>query len=91
MWSLQDVRSALVSNVNIELYNALQFHMVNHRLLTKNMKNGMTVTSMYNDQGLYINHYSNGVSSSTQYSWIHDQTASHPKDCRVLIYIFLRL
>uniref|UniRef100_A0A3Q1FYG2 Periostin, osteoblast specific factor a n=1 Tax=Acanthochromis polyacanthus TaxID=80966 RepID=A0A3Q1FYG2_9TELE len=56
-----DVRAALVSNVNIELYNALHFHMVNRRLVTKDLKNGMTLTSMYNDQGLYINHYSNGV------------------------------
>ncbi|KAK2828333.1 hypothetical protein Q5P01_019367 [Channa striata] len=56
-----EVRSALVSNVNIELYNALHFHMVNHRLLTKDMKNGMTVSSMYNDLGLYINHYPNGI------------------------------
>ncbi|XP_045896667.1 periostin-like isoform X1 [Micropterus dolomieu] len=55
------IRSALVSNVNIELYNALHFHMVNRRLLTKDMKNDMTVTSMYNDLGLYINHYSTGV------------------------------
>ncbi|XP_040005738.1 periostin-like isoform X2 [Xiphias gladius] len=56
-----NVRSALVSNVNIELYNALHFHMVNRRLLTKDMKNGMTETSMYNDLGLYINHYPNGI------------------------------
>ncbi|XP_068600896.1 periostin-like isoform X2 [Brachionichthys hirsutus] len=55
------VLSALVSNVNIELYNALHFHMVNRRLLTKDMKNDMTITSMYNDLGLYINHYSNGI------------------------------
>ncbi|XP_071369881.1 periostin isoform X2 [Centroberyx affinis] len=55
------VRSALVSNVNIELYNALHYHMVNRRILTKDMKNGMTVTSMYNDLGLHINHYSNGI------------------------------
>ncbi|XP_041652565.1 periostin, osteoblast specific factor b isoform X1 [Cheilinus undulatus] len=55
------VRSALVSNVNIELYNALHYHMANKRLLTKDLKNGMTVTSMYNDLGLYIHHYSNGV------------------------------
>ncbi|KAM3601010.1 uncharacterized protein V6R79_006083 [Siganus canaliculatus] len=62
-WDLldNDVRSALVSNVNIELYNALHFHMVNRRLLTKDMKNDMTVTSMYNDLGLYINHYPNGI------------------------------
>ncbi|KAM6907512.1 periostin-like [Xenentodon cancila] len=62
-WNLVDpgIRAALVSNVNIELYNALHFHMVNHRLLTKDMKNGMTVTSMYSDQKLYFNHYSNGV------------------------------
>lgn len=36
--------------------------MANQRLLTKDLKNGMTVTSMYNDLGLHINHYSNGVS-----------------------------
>ncbi|XP_031728571.1 periostin [Anarrhichthys ocellatus] len=62
-WDLveSDVRSALVSNVNIELYNALHFHMVNRRILTKDMKNDMTFTSMYNDLGLYINHYSNGI------------------------------
>uniref|UniRef100_UPI0037E8A1B8 periostin, osteoblast specific factor b isoform X2 n=1 Tax=Semicossyphus pulcher TaxID=241346 RepID=UPI0037E8A1B8 len=57
----EDMRAALVSNVNIELYNALHYHMANKRLLTKDLKNGMTVTSMYNDLGLYINHYSNGV------------------------------
>ncbi|KAM3874725.1 periostin, osteoblast specific factor b [Diretmus argenteus] len=62
-WDLLDesLRSALVSNVNIELYNALHYHMANKRLLTKDLKNGMTVDSMYNDLGLYINHYSNGV------------------------------
>ncbi|XP_049924582.1 periostin, osteoblast specific factor b [Epinephelus moara] len=62
-WELLDetVRSALVSNVNIELYNALHYHMANKRLLTKDLKNGMTVTSMYNDLGLLINHYPNGV------------------------------
>ncbi|XP_032358367.1 periostin isoform X5 [Etheostoma spectabile] len=62
-WELLDEesRNALVSNVNIELYNALHYHMANKRLLTKDLKNGMTVTSMYNDLGLQINHYSNGV------------------------------
>ncbi|XP_029028712.1 periostin-like isoform X2 [Betta splendens] len=56
-----ETRAALVSNVNIELYNALHFHMVNRRLLTKDMKDGLTVSSMYNEQGLHINHYSNGI------------------------------
>ncbi|KAM6983988.1 periostin-like isoform 2-T2 [Tautogolabrus adspersus] len=56
-----EMRSALESNVNIELYNALHFHMVNRRFLTKDLKNDITVTSMYNDLGLYINHYSNGI------------------------------
>ncbi|XP_053729651.1 periostin, osteoblast specific factor b isoform X2 [Synchiropus splendidus] len=62
-WDLldDDMRNALVSNVNIELYNALHYHMSNKRLLTKDLKNGMTVTSMYNDLGLHINHYSNGI------------------------------
>ncbi|KAL0994880.1 hypothetical protein UPYG_G00128690 [Umbra pygmaea] len=62
-WDLlhPEVRNGLVSNVNIELYNALHGHMVNKRLLTKDLKNDMTVTSMYNNQGLYINHYTNGI------------------------------
>lgn len=62
-WELLDdeTRGALVSNVNIELYNALHYHMVNKRLLTKDLRNGLTVPSMYNDLGLRINHYSNGV------------------------------
>ncbi|TKS82895.1 Periostin [Collichthys lucidus] len=55
------VRSALESNVNIELFNALHFHMVNRRLLTKDLKNDMSLTSMYQNLGLYINHYSNGI------------------------------
>uniref|UniRef100_A0A673XWL4 Periostin-like n=1 Tax=Salmo trutta TaxID=8032 RepID=A0A673XWL4_SALTR len=62
-WDLLDpeVLDALVSNVNIELYNALHYHMVDHRMLTKDLKNDMSITSMYNNLGLYINHYSNGV------------------------------
>ncbi|KAG7269982.1 hypothetical protein CRUP_021837 [Coryphaenoides rupestris] len=56
-----EVKSALESNVNMELYNALHYHMVNRRLLTKDLRNDMSVSSMYNDLGLYINHYSNGV------------------------------
>ncbi|KAK3561053.1 hypothetical protein QTP86_026384 [Hemibagrus guttatus] len=62
-WDLLDteVRGALVSNVNIELYNALHYHMANKRLLTKDLKNGIKIKSMYNDLTLYINHYSNGV------------------------------
>ncbi|XP_072230452.1 periostin-like [Leuresthes tenuis] len=55
------LRSALESNVNIEMNNALHFHMVNGRLLTKDMKNDMTVTSMYNNLGFHINHYPNGI------------------------------
>ncbi|KAG9351783.1 hypothetical protein JZ751_023034 [Albula glossodonta] len=62
-WDLVDPtrRNALVSNVNIELYNALRYHMVNRRLLTKDLRNGMKVKSMYDDESLLINHYSNGV------------------------------
>ncbi|XP_064158290.1 periostin, osteoblast specific factor b isoform X2 [Anguilla rostrata] len=62
-WELLDpeVRNALESNVNIELYNALHYHMVNKRLLTKDMKDGLKVISMYNDLGLHINHYPNGI------------------------------
>ncbi|XP_067889553.1 periostin-like isoform X2 [Heterodontus francisci] len=62
-WLLLDaeIRNALLSNVNIELLNALHYHMVNYRLLTKDMKDGMTVPSMYNDFNILINHYPNGI------------------------------
>lgn len=60
----QETRNALVSNVNIELYNALHYHMVNQRLMTRDLKNNRKVTSMYNDLELQINHYPNGVRTS---------------------------
>uniref|UniRef100_A0AAV2J9T5 FAS1 domain-containing protein n=1 Tax=Knipowitschia caucasica TaxID=637954 RepID=A0AAV2J9T5_KNICA len=62
-WELleDDVKNNLVNNVNIELYNALHYHMANKRFLTKDLKNGMTITSMYQDLDLHINHYPNGV------------------------------
>ncbi|XP_032878130.1 periostin isoform X2 [Amblyraja radiata] len=62
-WMLLDaeVRSALLSNVNIELLNALHYHMVDHRLLTKDVNDELTVPSMYNDLNLHINHYRNGI------------------------------
>uniref|UniRef100_G3T4M0 Periostin n=1 Tax=Loxodonta africana TaxID=9785 RepID=G3T4M0_LOXAF len=56
-----DVRRGLESNVNVELLNALHSHMVNKRMLTKDLKNGMIIPSMYNNLGLFINHYPNGV------------------------------
>ncbi|XP_072466516.1 periostin isoform X22 [Notamacropus eugenii] len=56
-----DIRRGLESNVNVELLNALHSHMVNKRMLTKDLKNGMVVPSMYNNLGLFINHYPNGV------------------------------
>lgn len=49
--------------MNVELLNALHSHMVNKRMLTKDLKNGLIVPSMYNNLGLFINHYPNGVSS----------------------------
>ncbi|XP_061495176.1 periostin isoform X4 [Rhineura floridana] len=62
-WDLLDreIHSGLIENVNIELYNALHNHMVNKRMLTKDLRNGMTLVSMYNDLKLHINHYPNGV------------------------------
>uniref|UniRef100_A0A8D1RKQ0 Periostin n=1 Tax=Sus scrofa TaxID=9823 RepID=A0A8D1RKQ0_PIG len=56
-----DIRRGLESNVNVELLNALHSHMVNKRMLTKDLKNGMIIPSMYNNLGLFINHYPNGV------------------------------
>ncbi|MEE6472394.1 hypothetical protein FKM82_009601 [Ascaphus truei] len=62
-WDLLDseTRDALLSNVNIELLNALHYHMINKRMLTKDLKNGLSVKSMFNDQELIINHYANGI------------------------------
>ncbi|KAG8524748.1 Periostin, partial [Galemys pyrenaicus] len=56
-----EIRRGLENNVNVELLNALHSHMVNKRMLTKDLKNGMIVPSMYNNLGLFINHYPNGV------------------------------
>ncbi|KFP04328.1 Transforming growth factor-beta-induced protein ig-h3 [Calypte anna] len=52
---------SLVSNVNIELLNALRFHMVNKRVLTDDLKHGTTLNSMYQDLPIQIHHYPNGV------------------------------
>ncbi|GAB1287525.1 Periostin [Apodemus speciosus] len=56
-----DIRRGLENNVNVELLNALHSHMVNKRMLTKDLKHGMVIPSMYNNLGLFINHYPNGV------------------------------
>ncbi|XP_071990541.1 periostin isoform X2 [Engystomops pustulosus] len=62
-WDLLDaeIRASLLSNVNIELLNALHYHMLDKRMLTKDLKNGMTLTSMFNNQPLLIHHYTNGI------------------------------
>ncbi|XP_073518670.1 periostin isoform X6 [Phyllobates terribilis] len=62
-WDLLDpeIRASLLSNVNIELLNALHYHMLDKRMLTKDLKNGLTLTSMFNDQPLLIHHYTNGI------------------------------
>ncbi|XP_061416455.1 transforming growth factor-beta-induced protein ig-h3-like [Lethenteron reissneri] len=57
----EDIREALVSNVNLELRNALSYHMVSRRLLTSDLRDGLVLTSNYENQPLFINHHSNGV------------------------------
>ncbi|KFO88477.1 Transforming growth factor-beta-induced protein ig-h3, partial [Buceros rhinoceros silvestris] len=52
---------SLVSNVNIELLNALRYHMVNKRVLTDDLKHGTTLNSMYQDLPVQIHHYPNGI------------------------------
>lgn len=59
--ALQEILDALVSNVNIELLNALHYHMVNRRLTSEELKHGSTFSSMYQDAPVHIHHYSNGV------------------------------
>ncbi|KAM6923507.1 transforming growth factor-beta-induced protein ig-h3 [Xenentodon cancila] len=56
-----EILDALVSNVNIELLNALHYHMVNRRLTSEELKHGATFPSMYQDSHVHIHHYSNGI------------------------------
>ncbi|XP_058506371.1 transforming growth factor-beta-induced protein ig-h3 isoform X2 [Solea solea] len=56
-----EILDALVSNVNIELLNALHYHMVNHRLTSEELKHGSSFTSMYQDFDVHVHHYSNGI------------------------------
>ncbi|XP_053573172.1 transforming growth factor-beta-induced protein ig-h3 [Bombina bombina] len=56
-----EILDALVSNVNIELLNALRYHMVNKRLLTDELKHGITIPSMYQDLDIHVHHYPNGI------------------------------
>ncbi|XP_034546322.1 transforming growth factor-beta-induced protein ig-h3-like [Notolabrus celidotus] len=57
----QEILDALVSNVNIELLNALHYHMVNSRLTSEELKHGSSFASMYQDFHVHIHHYSNGI------------------------------
>ncbi|TWW55494.1 Transforming growth factor-beta-induced protein ig-h3 [Takifugu flavidus] len=56
-----EILDALVSNVNIELLNALHYHMVNRRLTSEELKHGSSFASMYLDFPVHIHHYSNGI------------------------------
>ncbi|CAK6446077.1 unnamed protein product [Pipistrellus nathusii] len=56
-----EVLDSLVSNVNIELLNALRYHMVNRRVLTDELKHGTALTSMYQNSDIQIHHYPNGI------------------------------
>lgn len=56
-----EILDALVSNVNIELLNALHYHMVNRRLTSEELRHGSSFASMYQDFPVHIHHYSNGI------------------------------
>ncbi|KAM6977872.1 transforming growth factor-beta-induced protein ig-h3 [Aplochiton taeniatus] len=62
-WSAlpDEILDALVSNVNIELLNALHYHMINRRLTSDDLKHGAAFASMYQDFNVHIHHYSNGI------------------------------
>ncbi|XP_041050165.1 transforming growth factor-beta-induced protein ig-h3 [Carcharodon carcharias] len=57
----QEIIDALVSNVNIELLNALHYHMIDRRILTDELRHGVTLPSMYQDLNIFIHHYPNGI------------------------------
>uniref|UniRef100_A0A6Q2Z9S5 Transforming growth factor-beta-induced protein ig-h3 n=1 Tax=Esox lucius TaxID=8010 RepID=A0A6Q2Z9S5_ESOLU len=52
---------SLYHNVNIELLNALHYHMVNRRLTSEELKHGSSFPSMYQDFNVHIHHYPNGI------------------------------
>ncbi|XP_056139471.1 transforming growth factor-beta-induced protein ig-h3 isoform X2 [Lampris incognitus] len=56
-----EILDALVSNVNIELLNALHYHMVNRRLTSEELRHGSSFTSMYQDFDVHIHHYPSGI------------------------------
>nr|XP_056717375.1 transforming growth factor-beta-induced protein ig-h3 [Euleptes europaea] len=56
-----EMLDSLVSNVNIELLNALRYHMVNKRVLTDDLKHGTSLPSMYQNIDIQIHHYPNGI------------------------------
>ncbi|XP_058653933.1 transforming growth factor-beta-induced protein ig-h3 isoform X2 [Onychostoma macrolepis] len=56
-----EILDALVSNVNIELLNALHYHMINKRLTSDDLKHGVAFPSMYQDFDVHIHHYPNGI------------------------------
>ncbi|KAM9833715.1 transforming growth factor-beta-induced protein ig-h3 isoform X2 [Syngnathus typhle] len=56
-----EILDALVSNVNIELLNALHYHMINRRLTSEELKHGSSFASMYQDFHVHVHHYSNGI------------------------------
>ncbi|XP_015271498.1 PREDICTED: transforming growth factor-beta-induced protein ig-h3 [Gekko japonicus] len=56
-----EMLDSLVSNVNIELLNALRYHMVNRRVLTDDLKHGTSLPSMYQNIDIQIHHYPNGI------------------------------
>lgn len=60
-----------MSNVNIELLNALHYHMVNGRLTSAELKHGSSFASMYLDFPVHIHHYSNGVGRTPGHTHTH--------------------
>lgn len=72
---LQEILDALVSNVNIELLNALHYHTVNGRLTSAELKHGSSFASMYLDFPVQIHHYSNGVGRTPGH--LQERAASH--------------
>lgn len=63
-----------MSNVNIELLNALHYHMVNGRLTSAELRHGSSFASMYLDFPVHIHHYSNGVGRAPGHTHTHTHT-----------------
>lgn len=83
----QEILDALVSNVNIELLNALHYHMINRRLTSEELRHGSSFSSMYQDLHVHVHHYSNGVTCARMHTLAHACARLQRRKCALLFRV----